>query len=222
MNLQIKKLIDTKQYKEAKLLGIQMLSESPDNEDIKIGLIRTYIMLNEYENAMLLIKDMQLKDINNPNPYFYEAIISNFQGNFKNSILLLKIALNKGYDSYMVFKNMSIVYGNMNNHKKAFSFLEKIAEHYPNDLYSRERMVDIARQQGQFGKALTILDEIIFNFPTNEKAHELKGKILSAVGKKEDAISFCNRSLKTFPNNVVLNCILIEYQNNYILGIKII
>lgn len=200
-------LITKRKYAEAKeaILGLQ--EDERNSNEVIFTLCKVHIFLDEYDDAIALANNILLEDINNANAYFIIAISNKYLGNRDEAIRNYNMAFHLGFDSRMIWRNISSIYEADGDYENAIRYLDKIIKHYRNDIDSRLRKAKILIRKFILGPAVQIMDEIIYINPDFETAYEFKAKLVFALGY-ENAMKFCKESLKKFPENTGLKLVM--------------
>jgi len=206
---QIDKLIISKNYKKAVILAKKLLEETPNDESILSNLCEAHIFLNEYDEANSVTNKMLLINIDSSAAYFYKGIINKYKGDIVSAKENFNLALNHGYNSNLIWRNLATIYENEGNVQEAILYLDKSIMYYSKDIYSRIKKLKLLLNYFMYPEALKVVSNLIFINSSNEELYKYKCLLLYSLDKKEELLKFGSEALKVFPNNIELKRILL-------------
>lgn len=193
-----------RKFQEAKDALQAALENSEDSLPLKGMLCKVHIFLDEYDEAVSLANSMLVKDIENAEAYFYKGMAASFTQQYEDAKLQFNLALEYGFDSVVIWKNMAKVCAEQGDIARAVVYYDKIIETDHKNIAYRIKKAQMLIASGYFEAALSTIEELIFVAPEMERAYEFQSELLISLKKQDEAVESTKKAIKRFPKNLSL------------------
>lgn len=150
----------------------------------------------EFRELLLLTKP------NSPSRYQVKLLIALAlwkKGELKEATEEMEEIVEAGYKTTQIYQNLGILYNLGDDKDKALKFNLEAYEYNKDDNVICDNLADIYAIRGEYEKSADIYEEFIDRNPAFPEAYYGYGRVLFALGQKEDGIQLIEESLtKTF------------------------
>lgn len=126
------------------------------------------------------------------------ALVSWKEGNLPEAIEMLEEILADGYRNTQVYQNLGILYNLSDNPDKAVKFNQEALEFNEDDQIIRDNLADSLAIAGRLEESAKIYEELVNDDPKPRfpEAYYGYGKVLIALGKREEGLAMIQKSLE--------------------------
>ncbi len=126
------------------------------------------------------------------------ALVSWKEGNLPEAIEMLEEILEDDYRNTQIYQNLGILYNLSDDAEKAVKFNQEALEFNADDQIIRDNLADSLATAGKLEESARIYEELVNDDPEPRfpEAYYGYGKVLIALGKKEEGLAMIRKSLE--------------------------
>ncbi|MBR5152452.1 MAG: tetratricopeptide repeat protein [Clostridia bacterium] len=144
------------------------------------------------------------------------SLVSWKEGNLTDAIEILEDVMASGYCTTQIYQNLGIFYNLTEDKEKALTFNQEAYAYNEDDAIICDNLADAYASCGEYQKAAEVYEQLMARpiKPDFPEAYYGYGKVLIALGKKEEGVSMIGQSL-TKPFSYLSICSREEVQALY-------
>jgi tetratricopeptide (TPR) repeat protein len=164
-----------------------------------------YLDIGEYDKAL---EYLYLAEKKNPNKYLSQiAVVLCYQGKIYEAekILNKSIGISENNDKGIDYANLSLIYKNKSDYKKALYYATKAYEENPYNIEISIYLAQIYKLNNEFEEAINIYTNLLKYDRNNPQYYYSLGILYNDINDKNNALKFLNKAIEFDPKNEKYN-----------------
>lgn len=186
-----------------KSLRIFSIADKIGNMNVQNKLLYGYVLLRvgRVEDAMVQLRVLlPLTKAQSPQRYQIKNLLGLCmwkQGNLADAIEEMEEIVADGYKNTQIYQNLGILYNLSNDLEKALAFNKEAYEYNSDDHIIIDNLADCYAIRGEYEQAAEIYENLMKEEPEPRfpEAYYGYGKVLIALGKREEGVAMIEKSL---------------------------
>ncbi len=195
--------IQADKYKNSAVYWANAYSDAPAYHVACHGIAKEYMEIKNYEKALEFLSAAEKYS---PNRYLLDiAAVFLYQQKLDEAEkLLLKSIKSNPFTKDLAYGNLSKLYLQKNDVKKALYYAQAGYDLNKNDIEFSKLLITVYKMNNEFEKALNICFELLKHDKTNAQYYYTIGVLYEALADYKNALKFINEGLKFAPENIQL------------------
>lgn len=194
-------IYSTGDYAGARAYFEKATQEDPMCAQAYVYIGQTYIMEDNYDKARESLKNAMLVNKKEAAAYFHLANVEMLDGNRDLARENYAKALNYGYDSIEIYRNLAADAEEFGNYSEALNYYDKIIAKDKMNAYAKIRRTHVFIIQEKYAEALRSSESLLETSPDLSIAYQLKFAILSDMERYDEAEKVLDRAEEMFPGD---------------------
>lgn len=194
-------IYSTGDYAGARAYFEKAVAEDPMCAKAYVYIGQTYVMEDNYDKARESLKNAILINKKEAAAYFHLGNVEMLDGNRDIARENYAKALNYGFDSMEIYRNLAADAEEMGHYSEALNYYDKIIAKDKMNAYAKIRRTHVFIVQGKYAEALKASESLMETSPDLLIAHQLKFAILSDLARYEEAEKVLDRAEEMFPES---------------------
>lgn len=190
-------------YKNSAVYWANAYSDAPAYHVACHGIAKEYMEIKNYEKALEFLSAAEKYS---PNTYLLDiAAVFLYQQKLDEAEkLLLKSIKSNPFTKDLAYGNLSKLYLQKNDVKKALYYAQAGYYLNKNDIEFSKLLITVYKMNNEFEKALNICFKLLKHDKTNAQYYYTIGVLYEALSDYKNALKFINEGLKFAPENIQL------------------
>lgn len=195
--------IQADKYKNSAVYWANAYSDAPAYHVACHGIAKEYMEIKNYEKALEFLSAAEKYS---PNRYLLDiAAVFLYQQKLDEAEkLLLKSIKSNPFTKDLAYGNLSKLYLQKNDVKKALYYAQAGYYLNKNDIEFSKLLITVYKMNNEFEKALNICFKLLKHDKTNAQYYYTIGVLYEALSDYKNALKFINEGLKFAPENIQL------------------
>lgn len=195
--------IQADKYKNSAVYWANAYSDAPAYHVACHGIAKEYMEIKNYEKALEFLSAAEKYS---PNRYLLDiAAVFLYQQKLDEAEkLLLKSIKSNPFTKDLAYGNLSKLYLQKNDVKKALYYAQAGYDLNKNDIEFSKLLITVYKMNNEFEKALNICFKLLKHDKTNAQYYYTIGVLYEALSDYKNALKFINEGLKFAPENIQL------------------